>query len=487
MAIGAAFWSGGGAAVLWHDLSTFNSGLVSAGPDGNNMWPCWLGPCKIYQEPSVVDTLESRWQNNPGHDAGFFYGVETTTGAIQFCDAVFLIGYQYPIPGAFNGQWVFLEPYCIKGDLVPISPNHTTYVYSRHPVYKTGFLLDKRPAGIMPAQQSAQDVSIKVYADGTTPGTYRMHHYSPLAWAGTVAEVIAAAAMYAGVAAADINQTEFDNAHDAYDLATGDAPWSDLDYKWTLHARRTVGENVAAFLLNLAQHARDLLYVDESGKLALSSWTRPVNSVTGFTLKGDGVTKVLGWEYNLRHTFNSVRAGWGAATRQSWEDTNGYLGGPGSNEMTASSEPHLESHPGDKWYHQASDSGSVYKYGRLWLPGKKVVINYTGQPQEVEVVHFPFLLSPHVTRASTFVWDYAIDGGGMVHVVHWLTSDSQPHREFEFEQDARGFDIGIGDELVNFAISGDGETIAQGRVIEREYNFDALTMQTVVLEIPPNT
>lgn len=486
MALSAGFWTGGGAAVLWHDLSTFNSGLISGGPDGNGMWPCWIGPLKIYQEPSVVDSKEGRFQDNPGHDAGFFYGVNTTSGAIQFCDSVFLIGYQFSFAGTGNGQWVWLEPYSIKGDLMPISPNHTSYIYSRHPVYKTGFLMDKRPTHL-PATQSAVDISVKVYADGTTAGTYRMHHYSPYAWAGTVPEVIAAAAMHAGVAASDIYQQGFSDAFDAYDLSLGDSPWDGLTTRWTVYARRIVGQGVADFLLRVAEHGRDYIFVNEAGQLALSSRTRPTHVVTGFTLKGDGVLKVLSWDDNIRHTFNSVRAGWGSAARQSWEDSDGYLGGPGSKEMTAAFEPHLEGHPGDKWYHEASNYASRARYGPLWLPGKRVVVNYTGQPQEVELVHFPFLLTPHSALApGGYSWDPAVHGGGMVHVTHWLNSDSQPRAEIEIEQDARGFDMGIGDKVINFSITGDGEMIGEARVISRDYDFDSLTMRATLLEVPSN-
>ena len=486
MGIGAAFWTGLGSPALWYDLSSFTDGFnVGVNADGTR--EMLVGPCRIYQEPSTVGGSQNRVQDNPGYDSGFFYAQEINTGEQVRCHAIFLVGVPYLVATPHNAQWVRLQPYCQAGDLIPktTSASTTTY-FDKNPLYKTGFIKNYDAAN--PAYQySGQDVALQIHIENKS-GDWRLHHYNPYAWFGTPPEVIAAAAMYAGLSSSDIDQAAFDNAHDAYDLTTGDSPWADLDTKWTIYASRIVGQNVAKFLLECAEHSRDFIFVNESGKLSVSSFTRPLFSATGLSLDGDQLIDVVSWTITLDHVFNSVRAGWGAAARQSWEDTDGYTGSrPGSTEMSVSFEPNLESRPGDKWTHDKEHATSVAAYGRRWLKGKKVVTNFRGQPQEVAISHYPFLLTPHVTMADVFNWDESTDGGGMVHVTNWLNSDSKPRAVLEIKQGPMGFDLAIGDKISNLAITGDGQTIDEAIIIERKYDFDAKTVESGLLEIPDNT
>jgi hypothetical protein len=337
-----------------------------------------------------------------------------------------------------------------------------------------------------PYVEGSTPVALKVYVEHAV-GDWRLWHYSPHAWSGTPAEVIAAAAMYAGLDTSQIDTASFDDAHDAYDLTTGDSPWSDLDTKWTIYAQRKVGEKVSDFLLQCASHGRDFIYVNEAGKLTLSSKTNPTHTATGLDLQRDQLLDVVEWKITTDHMVNSVRAGWGAAARQSWEDTDGTVGAnPGSKEQSVAFEPHLESRPGDKWVHDAERAVGVTKYGRRWLPGRDIVANFRGHPQKVTLSHYPFLLSPHVSLTSFFEWDVDTDGGGMVHVTNWLASDASPVTEIKIRQGPMGFDLGIGDQVTDVELTGDGRTIGECLVMEKKYDFNSLTVDSLLQELPPN-
>ena len=486
MGIGAAFWAASGTTLLWHDMDGFNtSGSSLGGIDSDGRLQLRVGPCKIYQEPMVNGGRESRIQSNPGYDSGFFYALETTLGARLATDQVFLDGVAYtPGGGAFTGQWHKLLPPCAPGHIMPKSPNTVGIAaIEKSPIYKTGWL-DVLGNAYQPGG-SGQEVTLDVYVENVL-GTWRLHHYSPWAWAGTIPEVIAAVAMAAGVHPDDINQDSFDNAFDAYDLITGDLPWRLLDDKWTVYARRTLGNKVSDFIAEIARHGRDFVFTDENGKLALGSRTRPNNSISGFDPATEGVLKTLSWESTLKHFHNSFRAIWGSAARQAWEDTNGFAGDtPASGEMSASFEPNLESNPNlDRWVDEMKDPGSVSKYGVKWLKGKKVLANTRGQPEEVSLASYPMLLTPHVNSSDPTVWDWDKDilGGGMVHLSHWLEGDATPKHLVEIRQDPRGFDLGVGDHLTNAELTGDGYVIPDAVIIERDYNFDSMQIDSVILE-----
>jgi hypothetical protein len=484
MGIGASFWASLGVDALWHNLDTFTDGFnIGAGGDGTR--GMIVGPCQIYQEASSVGGNQNRVQDNPGYDSGYFYAYDATADVTVRCHAVFIIGETYP-NGASECQAVLLQPNCKRGDLIPKTVNtNTDFAYDKNPMYKGGFG-QAYDAGRPADQYSGQDSAWLIHVEDLV-GTWRLHHYNPFAWWGSVPEVIAAAAMAAGVSSDFIDQASFDNSHDAYHLTTGDAPWADLDSDWEIYANRIVGEKVSDFLTKIAGHGRDFLFVNESGKLALDSFTRPLYSATGLSLKEDQILALVSWTQTIKHTFNSVRSSWGQANRLSWEDTDGYTGArPGSTEMAVSFEPHLESRPIDKWVDDDEDTTSLGLFGRLWLNGQKVISNFRGQPQETEISHYPFIMSPHVTRSDFWLWDKATEGGGMVHVTNWLPSDGKIRTQLEIRQGPIGFDIGLGDEITDLEITGDGRTILNSRVIERTYNFDTLTMDSTILEIPPN-
>jgi len=493
MPLGGTFWGNLGLAALWHDMSEFTDGLNN-GVASDGFREFFVGPLEIYQEPYALGGDGSRVQDNPGYDSGFFYAVETSSAEVIKCMSCFGVGVASKA-FADNAQWVRLEPSHYKKDLLPLSPANPTgtqSAFNKNPVYKTGFVHNENTGstGDVPYQSGGYSVALLIAMENVV-GTWRLHQYNPYAWSGTPPEVVASAAMHAGVPADYIDQDAFDDAHDAYDLSTGDSPWSDLDIRWTIYARRLTGTKVSDFLIDCMNHGRDLIFVNEAGKLSTSSWTRPSHGVTGFTASGDQIINALSHTSTIKHIFNSVKCSWGEAVRESWEDTNGYAGPrPGSTEASVSSEPTLGTRPAGKWVDEEEDSDSISRFGRIWLKGKEYISNFRGQPMAVEVSHYPYLLMPHVdlgTGLSGTTWDKSADGGGMIHVTNWLASDAKPRAEIEIRQGPMGFDTGIGDLIEDLEITGDGRTIAEARIIERTYNFDTLTIDSLIMEIPPNT
>lgn len=487
MGLGASFWSGLGEDVLWYDLSELNQGFIYPSPDPDGKVAIAVGSVEIYQEPTTVGGTQNRVQNSPGFDSGYFYALETSTGEILWCDPVFVMNEPRPIPNDC-AQWVMMEPLNKPGDLHPETTQSPNKLYAnKSPLYKTGFQQKEGVAFGVGHIEGGNEIALRVHAEHKV-GSWRLHHYNPWAWVGSPPAVVAAAAMYAGLSDEDIDQDSFDDAHDAYDVSTGDAPWTGLDYQWTLHARRTVGQKVTDFLTICANHGRDFIFVNEAGKLSCSSFTSPSFTSDGLNLADDQVIGVVGWDDTVRHLFNTVRAGWGMAARQSWADAPGstyFI--PLSTMVATVFEPTLETSPTDKWVDIVNDTGSVSQYGIKWLKGHKTLVNYSGHPQEIEKSHYPFLLSPFVNRATLYEWDRDVDGGGMLHVTHWLASDAKPRKEINLRQGPVAFDAGIGDELTNVEVTGDGATIAVARIIKRTYNFDAMTIDSIIMEIPPNT
>jgi hypothetical protein len=476
----AGFWTGGGATALWHDMDTFTVGSV--GPTIGLYQQALSGCCKIYQEPVSNGDTDSHSQNNPGYDSGFFYAKETSTGVVLPTDGVFPVGQAFPA-ATINGQWVRLQPWCIVGDLLPESTSSSADPsLLKDSIYRTGFQKNYDATNLPPIYIGYNALTFFVKSSGVS-GTYRMWHYNPWAWSGTPPEVATAAAMYSGLSSSQIDQTAFDDAHDAYNHTTGDAPYNTLDQDWTIYARRTIGNKVADFLLECAEHGRDPIFVNEEGKLSTNSWTNPTYSVSGLDLQEDQFLSIISHTRTRKHLYNSVSAGWGSAAKQSW---TGSSFGPST--QAVGFEPNLESRPLDKWVHEDSVAASITKYGQVWLKGKKAIANFRGQPQEIEISHFPFILTPHVTLSgSGYTWDASTDGGGLVHITYWLPSDSKPRSEVKAKQGLMGLDTGIGDEITNLSITGDGKTIATSRVIEKKYNFDDMTVESLIMEVPPNT
>lgn len=75
----------------------------------------------------------------------------------------------------------------------------------------------------------------------------------------------------------------------------------------------------------------------------------------------------------------------------------------------------------------------------------------------------------------------------MQHVAYWLASDSKSRRMVTVRQDFRALDWGIGALVENVAVTDDGQTIDEAWCVEREYDFNRLTVTSVLMERPPNT
>jgi len=111
------------------------------------------------------------------------------------------------------------------------------------------------------------------------------------------------------------------------------------------------------------------------------------------------------------------------------------------------------------------------------LNGSDVAVSIGGQPKNVKRLHFPFLMN---------------NNGGIItpqlaHVHYWIFSDSRERRFVTVTQDMRALDWGIGSKVLNVSLTDDGQTIPEMWCIERTYDFDRLTVTSVLMEVPANT
>ncbi len=111
MALGSTFWSTSGLAALWHDLTSLQDGVIFG--TANGVKPLYISCCKIYQEPMGDGGDGDLIQKNPGYNSGYFYMVNTSTGAKTWCNGVRLFCTAEPVTGSSpvaKGQWVRVEP-----------------------------------------------------------------------------------------------------------------------------------------------------------------------------------------------------------------------------------------------------------------------------------------------------------------------------------------------------------------------------------------
>ena len=394
-----------------------------------------------------------------------------------------LLPYICAIPGRPNqagisagkfSQCVPIVPYIDEGEIRPVSDassDHSAY-------YKTPFVYETGNNGSL----GLPDV-VTFFRRPASGSLCSVYHYQPYSWTGAVPEVIAAILLQMGLPRAYIEEADFTSANGKHDSTLGDTPYvydppDSPGAAAELFCWRRVGQKVIELVLEVARHARDLVFVNEAGKIDISSFTSPQKSVSGLGL-ADGIVGSVEWAWTSELIFNKVAATWGQAFRCWGEPADP----PNATGFCCQEEPQLDSFQENSVIHEATNAASVARYGELWLPGHERFVSTTGTARKIAIVHFPFFLNPGVTDA---LWT-AGGVGGMQHVVYWLASDSKERRMVTVTQDFRALDWGIGTRVSNVAVTDDGQTINTAWCIERTYDFDRLTVTSVLMEQPANT
>ena len=440
---------------------------------------------KMFQKPYVTGGTGGTQNINDGYDTGYFALINSATDPTASTILFSMMATSIGVGGSTNPrpQWkqvgndTVLGPlYVTQGEFLPSMSGTNIF----RGIYQTGFISN---VGVTRYSWVGSPIDMTCWLPWPTVATQRywMWHYQPWAWFGAVPQVIADIVMKCGLSVESIDTTAFDNAYDAYDLSTGDAPyttaggvtidpiWFGLSSKWEIGCSRSVGEKCIDLVMKCARHARDMYFVNESGKLSVASFTRPTTHA-GPTLD-DGVLSV-DWSWESRLIFNSAYVSWGSGTRVSGD----WQANPDGSDFSVSDEPNIASYNGTKLSASLSKATSIAKFGEIMLNGENVTVNQGGQPADVKRAHYPFMFTNHSGLNS-----------GLAHVLYWLNSDSKPRRFVTLTQDFRALDWGIGAKLTNVAVTDDGQTISEAWCIERTYDFDRLTVTSVLMEQPSNT
>jgi hypothetical protein len=438
---------------------------------------------KMFQKPYVTGGTGGTQNINDGYDTGYFALINSSTNPNASTKLWSMMATSIGVGNSTNPrpQWKQVGSetpagLVTQGEFLPSMSGTNVF----RGIYQTGFI-DNLGATRYVWLLSSIDMTCWLPWPTVATQRYWMWHYQPWAWFGAVPQVIADIVMKAGLSVDSIDQVAFDNAYDAYDLTTGDAPyttaagtttdplWFGLASKWEIGCSRSVGEKCTDLIMKCAKHARDLYFVNESGKLSVASFTRPT-SVAGPTLDS-GIINVE-WMWTSRLIYNSTNVSWGAGTRVS----GNWQANPDGSDFSVSDEPNIASYSGLKLSASLDKASSIAKFGTLMLNGDSVTVNSGGQPRDVKRAHYPYLFTNH-----------AVLNGGLAHVEYWINSDSKPRRFVTITQDFRALDWGIGSHLTNVAVTDDGQVIPEMWCIERTYDFDRLTVTSVLMERPPNT
>lgn len=470
----AAWWAASGGPARWHSLIASATYDVIEDDGWVRLDVTLPTDGFFYQAPFITGATDGGvQQSEDNYNTGFFYlTVFDQTNRYPYSCAV--IG----IP-SWRGYAEDIAPQCAQ--LVPANEEYelrpaseTSWLSSAY--YRTGFLRQGAGDGNL-----SQHLMTWFFAP-LIGSTATINHYAPYAWNGSPPEVIAAILLQMGLDPLRLNQTAFTTANTSYNdtlgnILIGGAAGPDIAWEPQIYAVRRVGERVVDLITRIMQHTRDLYYVDESGRMSLSGFEDATDVVSGLTLD-DGVLGSVQWAWTREYVFNSVSATWGSAFRQ-WGDSANQ---PDTTDFGCEQEEELHSLQATKYVHEVQNAASVAKHGAIWLRGQRRVTAYS-RGKEVETAHFGLYLDP---GCPVNYWeDYGY--GGMMHVTNYLTSDSKDRRIVTVRQDMRALDWGIGSLVEDISVTDDGQTIAEAFCIEREYDFDRLTVTSVLMERPSNT
>jgi hypothetical protein len=385
-------------------------------------------------------------------------------------------------------QWKEL----IKSDGSPLTQGEVepsnSLVWSQRPIHQTGFIDDMGgPRGAISPGVPHWDTRCAFTFPTATGVTYYLWHYSPWAWFGTVPNVVAAIAIKCGMDASSIDQPAFDYVHDAYDLLTGDVPFRTAtgligNYvyygatsKYEIACNRTVGDRCIDLIKKCILHSNDIYFVNEAGKLSVQSHTRPNNRISLSLSLSDGIIGDVEWKYDNSLMFNVAYTSWGSGVL-----VTGMVA-PGEEQFVESfsavDEPTMNSYAGPSMSAVSADQASMDKYGIVQMRGVETDVNIKGTLSRSQRVHFPFHLSCHSAAGD----------GRMEHIAAWMKSNGKIPRTVTITQDFRALDWGIGTKVLNVAVTDDGQVIPGMWCIERTYDFDRLTVTSVLMEQPLNT
>lgn len=482
-ALDSAWWAALGAATRWGPDYTGITHSEFYDPSVNLSSANWmllsisLGADSVFfQAPFLTDSSDGGEQtSDSNYDTGFFW-LTDTLGPDRYPHQCAIPG-QPSVIGFGTGmasQCEPLRPLLANGDLRPMSED--TPLDSAY--YKTGFLY--RIGGSDNLPHSHTMTWFKCPARGSTASA---HHYMPYAWAGTPPAVIAAIMLQMGQPASVIDTAAFAAAHDAlrsdtiYSIPIDGSPTT-VDIGWTpvVYCSRLVGQKVIDLILEVIRHGRDMYFTKENGTISVTKFTETSAAVLSLTLN-DGVLNVE-WMIDSSLVFNTVSAAWGSGWRQ-WGAPNVA---PDITGFAVQKEDELNSYQGGKYVHEATNAASVAKYGQIRLSGPERVTATSGG-KKVQTPHYPFFLGPGCDESWWNNYGY----GGMMHVTNWLTSDSKERRFVTLVQDLRALDWGIGSRVTNVQVTDDGQTIPACWCVERTYDFNRLTVTSVLMEQPPNT
>jgi hypothetical protein len=135
----------------------------------------------------------------------------------------------------------------------------------------------------------------------------------------------------------------------------------------------------------------------------------------------------------------------------------------------------MESYIGDGMSAVSASQASMDKYGEIQMRGSRRDVMAGGKLLNAEAVHFPMHFSCHSENMN------------VPHIAAWMRSSGKIPRTVTITQDFRALDWGIGSKVLNVAVTDDGQTIPEMWCIERTYDFDRLTVTSVLMEQPPNT
>jgi len=496
MPLGSSFWNAAGDGCRWiHNTVAYRIGFFFSGESKPRVGILgWKGFQESY---SLGGDSNNAASNESIYDTGYFFAANNSTIPTGAPTGVAIVSKAIQLASVGSGgstapkpQWKEIKigpssSAIVQGELQP--NNNATAIYRA--IYQNGFLDNLGGTATNFTSFGGQrDILMRFgqLPPGLLAGASETRawfwHYNPWAWFGTVPQVIADIVMKAGLDVEYINTEAFDTAHDAYDLSTGDIPfssaadatrlpsWPGCATKFEIGCSRKIGEQVINLILDCAFHARDMYYVDESGKFSVSSFTRQPSHI-GLSLI-DGVINFVSWVMTTNYIFNTSICGWGSGVRVSGDPSAEV----GAGEFMVNSEPDLRSYTGSKLFASYENVVSVAKHGKVSLLGGDRIVTVGGKSKNIRLAHFPFLFDKHANGVSL-----------IPHVHGFAVSDGIARRVITISQDFRALDWGIGAKLTGVSVTDDAATIADCRCIERAYDFDRLTVESVLMEVPPNT
>jgi hypothetical protein len=306
--------------------------------------------------------------------------------------------------------------------------------------------------------------------------TWELRHYQPYCYWGGPAKAIAALLRHKGLSTDFINMTEFDLCYDSQEGSTDYG--ASVDDRPIVFVCRRLGEKIGETILNIAMHSVDMVGFDMSGKFAMFSRLRP-RSVAGSSVL-ESIVGQVEWSYTNEHLFSSVWSTFGEVVKFSGDfrysatvqdvDT-GEERPQVAHSYEANWEPALESDGKGKYLSHTYDSGAIALYGsHIQMEGGR----------EIEVVRNTFKAT-----VRAFHFPYFKDSAPRTKICTMAVGEHyKQRRQVEIEQNIAGLDFDIGHKITNFALTADGQTIADLRCVAKSIDFRTMRVRSTLTEVP---